>query len=201
MPADTRDLRLWLLQSDQQRGRTQLARIDTSARSADETVAVAVSGLISYPRYPKSSGISQDMLVSFSKSAPFYWLAETDTPLLGLQIYPFDRLLSTVPSPSQLLATDPQTQDALPTPQLHIAIQTLLTLLTEAVRRRVTSIPSAAGADGPRAQAPAKVAVLFSGGIDCTTVALLADKTVPEGEPSTIILPKSGSSLTEGEGG
>lgn len=99
-----------------------------------------------------------------------------------LQIYPFDRLLSTLPTPSQLLQVDPTTNAPIPTPQLSIAIQTLLSVLTEAMRRRVTNIPSSRGADGTHGQA--KVAVLFSGGIDCTTVALLADRTVPEGEPS-----------------
>lgn len=56
-----------------------------------------------------------------------------------------------------------------------------LNVLAESVRRRATDINTHQPAD------EAHVAVLFSGGLDCTTLALLADRYVPPDQPIDLL--------------
>lgn len=56
-----------------------------------------------------------------------------------------------------------------------------LSVLSESVRRRVTNINTDQPVD------EAHVAVLFSGGLDCTTLALLADRYVPLEQPIDLL--------------
>jgi len=56
-----------------------------------------------------------------------------------------------------------------------------LSVLSESVRRRVTNINT----DQPAHEA--HVAILFSGGLDCTTLALLADRHVPKEQPIDLL--------------
>ncbi|GAA5823765.1 hypothetical protein JCM11251_003284 [Rhodosporidiobolus azoricus] len=116
-------------------------------------------GLSSYPRYPRSLGLSEDIL-----------------------IYPFDRLNSSLPKPGSLL---PLTRSLPPQPvvtsQLALILQSFLSELERAVRARVATVP-------PVPPPPeARIAVLFSGGLDCTTIALVADRVLPEGEAIDLI--------------
>ncbi|KAI5898694.1 uncharacterized protein SCHCODRAFT_02530840 [Schizophyllum commune H4-8] len=66
-------------------------------------------------------------------------------------------------------------------PYLSEAADGLLLHLEDSVRRRVYDIPP------PPVTGAARVGVLFSGGIDCTVLALLADKYTPPGEPIDLL--------------
>ncbi|KAL3914746.1 MAG: hypothetical protein SGPRY_007517 [Prymnesium sp.] len=61
----------------------------------------------------------------------------------------------------------------------------LLRVLSHAVRSRVQGVPAPPGED--ISHAPARVGVLFSGGIDCMLLARLADLNLPPGEPIDLI--------------
>jgi hypothetical protein len=59
--------------------------------------------------------------------------------------------------------------------------ETFFRLLSDSVRRRVISIPH------PTASFDARVAVLFSGGVDCALLAAMVDLHLPPGEPIDLI--------------
>ncbi|ORY88988.1 asparagine synthase-domain-containing protein [Leucosporidium creatinivorum] len=117
-------------------------------------------GLSAYPRYPKSMGLSQDIL-----------------------IYPFDRLLSTLPLPANLLPLDRSATPPAPiiTAQLHLTIQALHRELESSLRKRILTVPAVP----PPPQA--RIAILFSGGLDCTTLALMVDRILPGAERIDLI--------------
>lgn len=62
-----------------------------------------------------------------------------------------------------------------------VARDGLMAVLADSVRRRVTNIATDQAAD------EAHVAVLFSGGLDCTTLALLAHRYVPAHQPIDLL--------------
>lgn len=67
------------------------------------------------------------------------------------------------------------------TSHLALLVQSLLSELETAVRARVSTVP-------PFPPPPdARIAVLFSGGLDCTVVALVLDRVLPEGEAVDLI--------------
>lgn len=119
-------------------------------------------------------GLSTDILVR----APPHFARSPLTPTP--QIYPFDRLNPTLPLPHNLLSGVTNGLPILTAP-LHLTIQNLLKELELALRKRVLSAPFF-----PPAPA-ARIAVLFSGGIDCTTLALLLDRVLPRGEAVDLI--------------
>ncbi|GAA6063304.1 hypothetical protein JCM10212_006714 [Sporobolomyces blumeae] len=112
-------------------------------------------------------------------------------------IYPFDRLNRSLPGIGDLL---PMTRSFPPQPVISPAYMNLahefLEILEQAVRERVLTIPhleddsaparAASGDSGtdPRAS---RVAVLFSGGLDCSTIAMLVDKVLPRDESIDLI--------------
>ncbi|GAA6013581.1 hypothetical protein JCM10207_004781 [Rhodosporidiobolus poonsookiae] len=116
-------------------------------------------GLSSYPRYSRSLGLSPDIL-----------------------IYPFDRLVTSLPKPGSLVPVSPSNpSEPILTSQLALLLQSFLAELERAVRARVSTVP-------PVPPPPdARIGVLFSGGIDCTTIALVADRVMPEGEAIDLI--------------
>lgn len=57
--------------------------------------------------------------------------------------------------------------------------------LTESLRLRVLNVPNPPGTDGQ--QAPSKVAVLFSGGLDCTVIASLCHDLLPSHQSIDLI--------------
>lgn len=103
-------------------------------------------------------------------------------PLGSGLIYPFDRLLPSTPSTDDLLPFVDAAHLPSTTPALQLAIDGLLATLKKSVAARVDS-PHL----DPSSSSVARVAVLFSGGIDCTTLALLADATMAEGETIDLI--------------
>lgn len=128
----------------------------------------------SYPRYSKSYAPSSDSLV---RPAPIYCLRHSS---FSSQIYPFDRINTSIPLSS---GVPPISSPGLPplTPELQIAMQSLLAALVSSIRKRVLSVPLFPPPPN------ARIGVLFSGGIDCTTLALLADRVLPEGESIDLI--------------
>ncbi|CED83843.1 Asparagine synthase [Phaffia rhodozyma] len=68
---------------------------------------------------------------------------------------------------------------------LNEAADRLIIELDESVKRRVENIPAleASNCEHP----PARLAILFSGGLDCTVIALLADRYIPTNEPIDLL--------------
>lgn len=99
------------------------------------------------------------------------------------QIYPFDRLLSTLPLPANLLPLDKSATPPAPiiTAQLHLTIQALHRELEASLRKRILTVPAVP----PPPQA--RIAILFSGGLDCTTLALMVDRILPGAERIDLI--------------
>lgn len=65
------------------------------------------------------------------------------------------------------------------------AVKRLIDVLSEAVRRRVRSLPLRG--DSPPAWSRANVAILFSGGVDSMILAALADRHIPAHEPIDLL--------------
>ncbi|CAG8476505.1 589_t:CDS:10, partial [Racocetra fulgida] len=72
--------------------------------------------------------------------------------------------------------------------EMEQAINQMIDVLGDSVRRRVFDIPRIGG------QQDASVAILFSGGLDCICLAALADKYIPHGEPIDLLNVKSDKS-------
>ncbi|KAG8925968.1 hypothetical protein FRC01_009496 [Tulasnella sp. 417] len=70
-----------------------------------------------------------------------------------------------------------------PSPSIAQALEDFLSVLDESVRLRVQHIPH----NHPVGPGFARVAVLFSGGIDCTVLAYLAHKHLPLSEPIDLL--------------
>ena len=56
-------------------------------------------------------------------------------------------------------------------------------MLSDAVARRVRNVPLPSGASATAAH----VAILFSGGLDCATIAALASQHLPPDEPIDLV--------------
>ncbi|CDR87298.1 uncharacterized protein SPSC_00424 [Sporisorium scitamineum] len=95
---------------------------------------------------------------------------------------PLPRFTSRFTSPL-LLQELRETDQGSPTPNRspEQIRQDFLAVLSESVRQRVTDINTDQPAD------EAHVAILFSGGLDCTTLALLADRYVPPEQPIDLL--------------
>lgn len=84
---------------------------------------------------------------------------------LLIQVSNIGRFNSTVPSEETCLAPDSP------------SVKALRLQLTESLKLRVLDVPSPPGAN--QQQATSKVAVLFSGGLDCTVIARMCHDLVP----------------------
>ncbi|ORE10373.1 N-terminal nucleophile aminohydrolase [Rhizopus microsporus var. microsporus] len=106
-----------------------------------------------------------DMTKEGSDNIQLFSWSQTDLPLL-----PFPRLNTTLP---QHLKTvdNPQLAPAIDEQQEQIVVD-FIHVLSESVKSRVADIP----------HLNARVAILFSGGIDCTVLAALADRFLPASE-------------------
>ncbi|KAH8925436.1 hypothetical protein BT69DRAFT_1216516, partial [Atractiella rhizophila] len=103
------------------------------------------------------------------------WLVRRTQDIL---IYPFDRMSTLLPSNPNILLPFLDASTVTITPELQQALTGFLGVLEESTRKRTTDVPRL---NGPKPPEP-RIAVLFSGGIDCTTLALLVDKFLPAEE-------------------
>ncbi|KAI5479249.1 asparagine synthase (glutamine-hydrolyzing) [Pseudohyphozyma bogoriensis] len=95
-------------------------------------------------------------------------------------IYPFDRLLTTHPDPSDRLASD-ETGLPILTPAYTTLLHQFHSELSSSILKRVSPVPHTP------LDPHARIAVLFSGGIDCSMLALLADQVLKPGETIDLI--------------
>ncbi|KDE09415.1 hypothetical protein MVLG_00320 [Microbotryum lychnidis-dioicae p1A1 Lamole] len=98
--------------------------------------------------------------------------------------YPYDRLLTIVPTPDQVF--DPSSHETQPVQlELQSAILALEAALELSIRQRILNLPPNPDPSSPSPQA--RIAVLFSGGLDCTTLACLVDRILDEEEGIDLI--------------
>ncbi|SCZ89096.1 BZ3500_MvSof-1268-A1-R1_Chr1-1g00952 [Microbotryum saponariae] len=98
--------------------------------------------------------------------------------------YPYDRLLTIVPTPDQVF--DPPSHETQPVPlELQSAILALEAALELSIRQRILNLPPHPDPSSPSPQT--RIAVLFSGGLDCTTLACLVDRVSDEEEGIDLI--------------
>ncbi|SAM05687.1 hypothetical protein [Absidia glauca] len=88
-------------------------------------------------------------------------------------ILPFPRLNAQLTDEEQLTQPIDGSQTPTITVEMEAAIQQFKHILGEAVKRRVADVPHLAASSSPR------VAILFSGGLDCITLAALAHQHLP----------------------
>ncbi|GAA5891353.1 hypothetical protein JCM8208_002596 [Rhodotorula glutinis] len=97
-------------------------------------------------------------------------------------IYPYDPLITTLPHPDDLIPSPPHgLSEPVLVPQLARLVEAFLTELERAMHARVATIPTFS------AHPHARVAVLFSGGLDCTVLAVVLDRVLPEGEAIDLV--------------
>jgi len=99
----------------------------------------------------------------------------------------------TTPEAIPWLMSDPRINDSLPDdllPAPSISPETVLELeerLLKSLRLRIADIPALGNATNIRTFESAKIAVLFSGGLDCTLLARLAHGILPLNEPVDLL--------------
>jgi len=139
----------------------------TLASSSDALCEVPALGIFSWP-LDSSGGL---LLHPWDLHEGTEALANVAT-LCGLAVTPLSALRSGMLSPPALpdmpSSTFAADFPAPVTPQQRLAAANLLALLQASVQRRV-QLTTAGG----------RIAVLFSGGVDCATVAALADRCLP----------------------
>jgi asparagine synthetase B (glutamine-hydrolysing) len=86
----------------------------------------------------------------------------------------------TVPLENELQEIIDKDQLPIPSSEFQMIIDSTLEKLTAAVQRRVDTIPLPSDAD-------ARLAILFSGGLDCMLLAILAHQFIPQGEPIDLL--------------
>ncbi|KWU45883.1 hypothetical protein RHOSPDRAFT_15885, partial [Rhodotorula sp. JG-1b] len=105
-----------------------------------------------------------------------------DIDVLTEQVFPFDRINPALPS---LGDTVPMTRKFPPDPVIGQRILEVMRIfiseLEGAIRARVATVPPVP------APPAARVAVLFSGGLDCTVIAAILDRVLPRDEAIDLI--------------
>ncbi|GAA5952035.1 hypothetical protein JCM3765_005177 [Sporobolomyces pararoseus] len=116
---------------------------------------------------------------------------ESEAPSEDSLVYPFNRLNNSLPSPGSLL---PMTRSFPPLPVLTPAylslISTFKSLLLDSIRQRVLTIPfddNSQNQGEGKGRGKPRIGILFSGGLDCTSLALLTDEVLPSGEGIDLI--------------
>eukprot|EP00842_Homolaphlyctis_polyrhiza_P005916 jgi/Hompol1/6325/HPOL_002247-RA len=71
--------------------------------------------------------------------------------------------------------------ELVPRSPMHAAVLALETALSDSVRRRIENIPA------PSEAGHARLAILFSGGLDCIVLAALCDRVLPSNEPIDLL--------------
>ena len=98
------------------------------------------------------------------------------------QLVPFPHQFNILPRINKAL---PASHDKLDDKPSTKAIHDLLENLTNSIRLRVQAIPTYTSSSD--VTSPSKVAVLFSGGLDCTLLARLVHQILPIGEPVDLL--------------
>ncbi|KAM9850886.1 asparagine synthetase domain-containing protein 1 [Aulostomus maculatus] len=91
------------------------------------------------------------------------------------------------PSSSNSPGSFQDLEQLLATREKNDQVDRLIDVLSEAVRRRVLSLPVRAQTESPSTDCHAAVAILFSGGIDSMILAALADRHIPAHEPVDLL--------------
>ncbi|GAA5833927.1 hypothetical protein JCM3766R1_002474 [Sporobolomyces carnicolor] len=108
---------------------------------------------------------------------------DSQAPPAGSLLYPFGLLDRSLPTIGSLL---PMTRSFPPLPVLSPTylslIATFKSLLLESIRQRVLTIPMRSTSTTTGGSKKPRVAILFSGGLDCTSLALLVDEVLPQEE-------------------
>ncbi|PWN48330.1 hypothetical protein IE53DRAFT_389479 [Violaceomyces palustris] len=86
---------------------------------------------------------------------------------------------TTIESASEINQARPTKQE------MELAVERFESVLSESVRKRVTNIRSRNSSSSTTRES--KVAILFSGGLDCATLARLSDRFVPKDEPIDLL--------------
>ncbi|KND01498.1 uncharacterized protein SPPG_03298 [Spizellomyces punctatus DAOM BR117] len=108
-------------------------------------------------------------------------------PDLAPLVAPFGRLNLRLPESPEIACLNQHDGAGLSLPPLKLfprmdeAVDTLEQVLAEAVRLRVENIPTTNSIQD------ARLAILFSGGLDCICLAALADRYLPNGEPCDLL--------------
>ncbi|KAG0174220.1 hypothetical protein DFQ30_005477 [Apophysomyces sp. BC1015] len=102
--------------------------------------------------------------------------AQTDELVLKL---PFPRLNMTIPKDLSAISDD--ASEAPVNPEMENVIEGFMSVLGESVRRRVADVPFLDSVG------TARVAILFSGGLDCICLAALAHQHLPPSEPIDLL--------------
>lgn len=116
------------------------------------------------------------------------WSLDLSPALTELRLSPQPRRV-TIP---RLNAVSPGPQDRIteaqiesPPPEVESICDAFIATLSDAVHRRVSPLPHPPTLTSD--PTPSRVAILFSGGIDCATIAYLAHLHVPPSEPIDLL--------------
>ncbi|XP_056292939.1 asparagine synthetase domain-containing protein 1 [Pseudoliparis swirei] len=158
--------------------------------------AVAEAGRVTFEVYPWAHG-GRDLVSSSSPaalgSAPGGCTAVMNRSGLALTS-PVCPLNTSIPKLSDEEEIHPNShprvtdlEQLLASRENNAEVSRLTDVLSEAVRRRVQSLPFKARDDSPPSDELAGVAILFSGGLDSMILAALADRHIPAHQPIDLL--------------
>ncbi|KAI9468939.1 MAG: asparagine synthase-domain-containing protein [Benjaminiella poitrasii] len=121
--------------------------------------------------FPRARGIP-------IKVFPWTYNTEIHTAEAKKLVFPFPRINSTVPElvPIEKSDVEPEVDT-----QMEEAIEKFTSILGDSVQKRVADIPYL------NTKGQARVAILFSGGLDCICLAALANQYLPMSEPIDLL--------------
>ncbi|XP_042350472.1 asparagine synthetase domain-containing protein 1 [Plectropomus leopardus] len=151
--------------------------------------AVTEAGSVAFEVYPWAHG-GIDLVSSCSReSVPSGCTAVMNQPGLVLTS-PVCPLNTSIPKSLNETETDPNShscfkdlEQLLASKEQNDEVNRLIHVLSEAVRRRVQSLPFRVQEDSSFSNNSASIAILFSGGIDSMILATLADRHIPAHQP------------------
>lgn len=156
--------------------------------------AVTEAGCVTFEVYPWAHA-GDDLLATYSETIPVPSGCAAVMNQSGLLLTsPVCRLNMSIPktldeteihSNSHLSVKD--LEQLLASKEKNDEVNGLIDVLSEAVRRRVQSLPFRLQEDSPPTDDQATVAILFSGGIDSMILAALADRHIPAHQPIDLL--------------
>lgn len=158
--------------------------------------AAAEAGCVAFEVYPwahAESDVSNDTIPQVLESVPRGCSAvmnqsglELSSPVLPMNVSLPETLNDTEIHSNSCLSVE-DLEKLLGSEEKIDEVNHLIDVLSEAVRRRVQSLPFRALNLSPPAVDCARVAILFSGGIDSMILAALADRHIPAHEPVDLL--------------